>query len=104
MTENNNNPNETPTDDTTLDDATLDEAMSNPKMIEALVAEIQDRAAISKQYMDERDNAKTKTKREHFHKKLVRNNEEAADILLTLEKLIEEKEANGDVDDQRHSS
>lgn len=83
-----------------VDDATLAAAEKDPLAIKALVAEIQERAALSKQYKEERDEAQTKAKREHFQKKLVRNNEEAADLMIALQKLVE---GDDDVDAEGNS-
>jgi len=77
----------------TEEQVTEDE-LRQPIMLEALVEEIKERAALSNQYKEERDNAKTDVKRKHFHKKLVRNNEESADLLIALERIVEARENN----------
>ena len=74
------------------------EELAKPIVLEALVEEIKERAALSNQYKAERDNAKTDIKRKHFHKKLVRNNEESADLLIALERIVEARKDNESVD------
>jgi len=75
-----------------------EDELAKPGMLEALVEEIKDRAALSNQYKAERDNAKTEVKRKHFHKKLVRNNNESADLLVALERIVAAREQNESVD------
>jgi len=75
-----------------------EEELENPIMLAALVEEIKERAALSNQYKAERDGAKTDVKRDHFHKKLVRNNEESADLLVALERIVAARENNESVD------
>ena len=81
-----------------MTEAITQEELAKPGMLEALVEEIKDRAALSNQYKAERDGAKTDVKRKHFHKKLVRNNEESADLLVALERIVEARENNESVD------
>jgi len=64
-----------------------DEQMCQPGFLEAIVEEIQQRALISVGYKKERDGSKTNVKYEHFQKKLVRNNEETADLFAALERV-----------------
>ena len=64
-----------------------DEQMCQPGFMEAIVEEIQERALISVGYKKERDESKTNVKFEHFQKKLVRNNEETADLFAALERV-----------------
>lgn len=71
-----------------------EEELRQPLMLEALVEEIKERAALSTQYKEERDGAKTDVKRKHFHKKLVRNNEESADLLIALDRIVEARKKN----------
>jgi hypothetical protein len=77
-----------------------DDELAKPGVMEALVEEIKERAALSNQYIQERDNAKTEVKKKHFHKKLVRNNEESADLLVALERIVAAREANAPNDDE----
>ena len=81
-----------------MTEAITKEEMQNPVALEALVEEIKDRAALSNQYKAERDNAKTEIKKKHFHKKLVRNNEESADLLVALEQILAAREEDGSTD------
>jgi len=70
------------------------EELAQEGMLEALVSEIQERAQISTHFKEERDSAKTEPKRKHFHKKLVRNNEETADLMVALEQMVKARELN----------
>lgn len=79
-----------------MEDPDLD--LTQPELLDALVEEIKERALLSTQYKNERDAAKTDVKREHFHKKLVRNNEESADLLIALEKIVEARNDNETID------
>ena len=72
------------TEDVTIEPLT-DEMMAVPGVLEAVVDELRDRGAIAVSYKKQMDEAKTETKREHFRKKLVANNEEAADLIAALE-------------------
>lgn len=72
-----------------------DEELAQAGMLEALVEEIKERALISTTFKKERDEAKTDVKRNHFHKKLVRNNQESADLLIALEQMVEARDRNG---------
>ncbi len=75
------------------DEAPLtDEELVEPGLQEALVAEIQDLAKLSIHYKNERDTAKTETKRKHFDKKLTRNNETAHDLLIALQRILDAKD------------
>ena len=80
--------------DTMTEEQVTEDELRQPIMLEALVEEIKERAALSNQYKEERDNAKTDVKRKHFHKKLVRNNEESADLIIALERIVEARENN----------
>ena len=72
-----------------------DEFLAQPGVLEALAEEIKSRAILSTQYKKERDEAKTEVKRKHFHNKLVRNNEESADMLVAMERVITAREKHG---------
>ncbi len=61
----------------------------------ALVAMINDYAFKAVTYKKQLDNARTAVKRDFYAKKLLANNEEAADAIVTLEKIIaEEKQSD----------
>lgn len=75
-----------------------EEQMCKPGLMEAIVEEIQQRALISVGYKKERDEAKTNVKFEHFQKKLVRNNEETADLFAALERVSKAREEHGTID------
>ncbi len=75
-----------------------EEQMCQSGLMEALVEEIQQRASISVGYKKERDGAKTNVKFEHFQKKLVRNNEETADLFAALERVSKAREEHGTID------
>ena len=75
-----------------------EEQMCQPGLMEALVEEIQQRALISVGYKKERDEAKTNVKFEHFNKKLVRNNEETADLFAALERISKARDKHGTID------
>lgn len=75
-----------------------EEQMCQSGLMEALVEEIQQRALISVGYKKERDEAKTNVKYEHFNKKLVRNNEETADLFAALERISKAREEHGTID------
>lgn len=64
-----------------------EQQMCQPGLLEAIVEEIKQRTLFSIGYKKERDEAKTNAKVEHFQKKLIRNNEEAADLLAALERV-----------------
>ena len=70
------------------------EELAQEGLLEALVSEIKERAQLSTHFKEERDTAKTEPKRKHFHKKLVRNNEESADLLVALEQMVKARELN----------
>lgn len=76
-----------------------EEEMSAPGVVEALVAEIQEYAARAVEYKQERDTAKTKLKEQHFNKKLIKNNEIAATLIVALEKVIKAREAREPIAD-----
>ena len=71
-----------------------EEEMMDPAIIPALVDEIQAAGNRAIQYKSEMESAQTDTKREHFRKKLTRNNEEASDVILALERIIKVREAH----------
>jgi len=75
-----------------------DEQMCQPGLMEAIVEEIKERASLSIGYKKERDEAKTNVKSDHFHKKLVRNNEEAADLFAALERVSKARDEYGTID------
>lgn len=75
-----------------------DNELAQEGMLEALVEEIKERALLSKTYKEERDAAKTEVKRNHFHKKLIRNNEESADLLVALERMVEARDRRNGTD------
>lgn len=61
----------------------------------ALVAMINDYAFKAVKYKKQLDNARTAVKRDFYAKKLLANNEEAADAIVTLEKILaEEKQSD----------
>jgi hypothetical protein len=61
----------------------------------ALVAMINDYAFKAVEYKGKLENARTAVKRDFYAKKLLANNEEAADAIITLEKiLVEEKQSD----------
>ena len=61
----------------------------------ALIAMINDYALKAVGYKKQLDNARTAVKRDFYAKKLLANNEEAADAIVTLEKIIaEEKQSD----------
>ena len=72
-----------------------EEQIKAPNVINALVAEIQERAAIAMEYRTERDTAKTSVKRRHFDTKLTKNNEIAATLIVALERVIEQRKQRG---------
>lgn len=74
------------------------EQMCEPGLMEAIVEEVQQRALISVEYKKERDEAKTNVKYEHFNKKLIRNNEETADLFAALERVAKAREEHGTID------
>ena len=76
-----------------------EEEMLQPGIVEALVAEIKAAAGRAVHYKNEMETATTSTKRDHYKKKLSRNNDEAADIILALERIIKVKEAHEANDD-----
>lgn len=65
--------------------------MAQPGVLEALVEEIKERARLAVQYKTERDTAKTRTKRIIYDKKLTKNNMIAADLIVALEKIVDER-------------
>lgn len=75
-----------------------DEQMCQTGLMEAIVEEIKERASISIGYKKERDEASTVTKIKHFQKKLVRNNEEAADLIAALERVSKARSEHGTID------
>lgn len=61
----------------------------------ALVAMINDYAFKAVQYKTQHTSARTAVKRDFYAKKLLANNEEAADAIITLERIIaEEKQSD----------
>ena len=75
-----------------------DEQMCQPGLMEAIVEEIKERASLSIGYKKERDEASTVTKIKHFQKKLVRNNEETADLFAALERVSKARDEYGTID------
>lgn len=59
-----------------------------------LLEELQDGAKVSKQFIAGMDEAKTKTKKIYYKKKLQKNNEKNAKIVMALQRLEEVKEKN----------
>lgn len=54
---------------------------------DALVAELQSVFTLSKEYADKIKNAETRTKSDFYKKKLKKNNQIAADMVIALDKL-----------------
>jgi len=54
---------------------------------EALIAEIQDAIKLSKEYKEKIDTAKTTVKQTVYRKKLKKNNQIVADMVMALDKL-----------------
>jgi hypothetical protein len=78
-----------------------EEEMMDPAIVPALVHEIQEAGKRAIQYKHELDTAQTNTKRRHYEKRLKRNNEEAADVIIALERIIkvrEQHEANANAE------
>lgn len=58
---------------------------------DVIVAELQERIKISKELQQKINDSKTKPKRELYTKKIRRNNEQVADLLLALQKIDNNK-------------
>jgi len=68
---------------------------------EAIIAEVKDLMPKTVKFQNKMESAKTKHKREHFRKKLIKNNKRVAELIITLHSLNDKEAANGTLDEER---
>jgi hypothetical protein len=62
---------------------------------QAIILELQEKGAKAVEFKKKVDSAKTDVKRALYKKKLKKNNEEAADLFIALNRLVEKEQASG---------
>lgn len=68
---------------------------------QAIIAELQELIPKSKHYADQLETAKTKVKKDLMRKRLKKNNEKVADLLVALDKLDKKEKENEDAVPER---